>query len=150
MRGSKNRRIFLDAPLLTGLEKSAIQSLTGRCPFKNVLTQVNSVSLCSQMSEAYVLWLMNPQTRSPPQGCSLLRLPLTRASEVLCPHLCWNWPEASSLLWIPGSVRTSSGHRCHSHLVMSVYQGAEPEEGLFYMLPQLVLQVEDLGVIILG
>lgn len=111
--GSKSTRIFLDAPPLTVLERSAIQFLIGHHPFKNVLTQVNSVFLCSQLSEAYVLWLMCPQTQSPPQGWSLLHFPhpQNRATlpQVICPHLCWNEPEASSLLWIPGSVPTSPG-----------------------------------------
>ena len=55
---------------LTVMERPAIQSLTRHSPFGKVLAQVSSVFLCSQMSEAYIVWLMNPPTESPPQGWS--------------------------------------------------------------------------------
>ena len=52
------------------MERPAIQSLIRHRPFGKVLTQLSSVFLCSQMSEVYIVWLMNPPTQSPPQGWS--------------------------------------------------------------------------------
>lgn len=157
--GSKNRRVFLDTPWLTGLEKSAIQSLTEHCPFKNVLTHVNSVYLCSHMSS--LCSLANEPTNtipspsmvsssSPPypgiqnratvpQGFSALTSAGT--GQKLLASL------GSLAQWLPLQALPL----IRSSLFMSVYQGAKPEEGLLSVLPQWLLQqVEGSRVITLS